>query len=99
MISSWIKRACCIVWLREKAKQRIIIFGVYGMLLYWSLLKAFRDCFPKGVVNVIYGRGSDVIAPLMTSGRIDVLAFIGTSGVADLLKKQHPKPHRLRCNF
>jgi glyceraldehyde-3-phosphate dehydrogenase (NADP+) len=25
------------------------------------------------------------------------LAFIGTSTVADFLKKQHPKPHRLRC--
>jgi glyceraldehyde-3-phosphate dehydrogenase (NADP+) len=33
----------------------------------------------------------------MTSGRIDVLAFIGSSRVADILKNQHPKPHRLRC--
>jgi glyceraldehyde-3-phosphate dehydrogenase (NADP+) len=33
----------------------------------------------------------------MKSGKIDVLAFIGSSHVADLLKKQHPKPHRLRC--
>jgi glyceraldehyde-3-phosphate dehydrogenase (NADP+) len=32
----------------------------------------------------------------MTSGKIDVLAFIGTSGAANHLKKQHPKPHRLR---
>lgn len=29
--------------------------------------------------------------------RSDVLAFIGSSRVADLLKKQHPRPHRLRC--
>ena len=33
----------------------------------------------------------------MTSGRVNVLAFIGTSRVADTLKKQHPQPHRLRC--
>jgi glyceraldehyde-3-phosphate dehydrogenase (NADP+) len=33
----------------------------------------------------------------MKSGKIDVLAFIGTSQVADTLKHQHPKPHRLRC--
>ena len=33
----------------------------------------------------------------MESGQIDVLAFIGTSRVASILKKQHPKPHRLRC--
>jgi len=32
----------------------------------------------------------------MTSGKIDVLAFIGTSKIADTIKKQHPKPHRLR---
>jgi glyceraldehyde-3-phosphate dehydrogenase (NADP+) len=26
-----------------------------------------------------------------------LLAFIGSSRVADILKQQHPKPHRLRC--
>lgn len=68
-----------------------------GVLLHQPLLEAFRDCFPKGVVNTIYGEGQKVIGPLMTSGRIDVLAFIGSSRVADILKQQHPKPHRLRC--
>jgi len=34
--------------------------------------------------------------PLMSSGKIDVLAFIGSSRVADILKKQHPIPHRLK---
>ncbi len=69
----------------------------HGVLLYEPLLKALRDSFPKGVVNTIYGKGRKVIPPLMASGKIDVLAFIGTSGVADQLKKQHPNPHRLRC--
>ena len=68
-----------------------------GVLLHQPLLEAFRDSFPTGVVNTVYGDGQKVIAPLMESGRIDVLAFIGSSRVADLLKKQHPKPHRLRC--
>ncbi|EKD27345.1 MAG: hypothetical protein ACD_79C00750G0001, partial [uncultured bacterium] len=36
------------------------------------------------------------ITPLMTSGKIDVLAFIGSSKVANILKKQVPKPNRLR---
>jgi len=67
-----------------------------GTLLYRPLLEAFRDAFPPGVINVIYGDGQEIISPLMSSGRIDVLAFIGTSRVGDLLKKQHPKPHRLR---
>lgn len=68
-----------------------------GVLLHGLLLEAFRDSFPKGVVNTVYGEGQSVIGPLMTSGKIDVLAFIGSSRVADILKQQHPKPHRLRC--
>lgn len=68
-----------------------------GVLLHQPLLEAFRDSFPRGVVNTVYGEGQKVIGPLMKSGRIDVLAFIGSSRVADILKRQHPKPHRLRC--
>ncbi|MBI3039521.1 aldehyde dehydrogenase family protein, partial [bacterium] len=67
-----------------------------GVLLHRPLLEAFRDSFPKGVVNTIYGDGQTVIGPLMTSGKIDVLAFIGSCKVADILRKQHPVPHRLR---
>jgi glyceraldehyde-3-phosphate dehydrogenase (NADP+) len=67
-----------------------------GVLLHQPLLAAFRDCFPAGVVNSVYGDGAKVVGPLMTSGKIDVLAFIGSSRVADILKKQHPQPHRLR---
>ncbi len=69
----------------------------YGVLLHQPLLRAFAESFPPGVVNTVYGDGQEVIAPLMKSGRIDVLAFIGSSRVADILKHQHPKPHRLRC--
>jgi glyceraldehyde-3-phosphate dehydrogenase (NADP+) len=68
-----------------------------GVLLYRPLLEVFRDSFPRGVVNSVYGKGSEVVGPLMSSGKIDVLAFIGSSKVADALRKQHPKPHRLRC--
>jgi glyceraldehyde-3-phosphate dehydrogenase (NADP+) len=68
-----------------------------GVLLHRPLLEAFRASFPKGVVNTVYGEGQRIIGPLMQSGKIDVLAFIGSSRVADVLKKQHPKPHRLRC--
>lgn len=68
-----------------------------GVLLHHPLLEAFRDSFPKGVVNTVYGEGQRVIGPLMKSGKVDVLAFIGSSRVANILKQQHPKPHRLRC--
>ena len=69
----------------------------HGVLLHQPLLEAFQSSFPPGVVNTVYGDGATVVGPLMESGRIDVLAFIGTSHVGDILKKQHPKPHRLRC--
>ncbi|OGR60941.1 MAG: aldehyde dehydrogenase, partial [Elusimicrobia bacterium GWC2_51_8] len=69
----------------------------YGVLLHRPLLEAFRDSFPKGVVNTLYGEGKKIIGPLMKTGKVDVLAFIGSSKVADILKKQHPRPHRLRC--
>ncbi|UCD87369.1 MAG: NADP-dependent glyceraldehyde-3-phosphate dehydrogenase [Desulfobacterales bacterium] len=69
----------------------------HGVLLYSYLLEAFRDSFPQGVVNTIYGKGREVLPPLMASGKIDVLAFIGTGEAANQLRKQHPKLHRLRC--
>lgn len=68
----------------------------FGVLVHRPLLEAFRDSFPPGVVNTIYGDGATLIQPVMTSGKIDVLAFIGTSHVAGILKKSHPRPHRLR---
>jgi glyceraldehyde-3-phosphate dehydrogenase (NADP+) len=68
----------------------------FGILLHQPLLKAFAECFPKGVVNFIYGDGAKIISPIMKSGLIDVLAFIGSSRVADILKLQHPHPHRMR---
>jgi glyceraldehyde-3-phosphate dehydrogenase (NADP+) len=76
----------------------VVIFkpAKYGILLYAPLLGAFQQAFPAGVVNSIYGDGKVIISPLMASGKIDVLAFIGSSKVANLLKKQHPYPNRLK---
>ncbi|WP_296268025.1 NADP-dependent glyceraldehyde-3-phosphate dehydrogenase [Pseudomonas sp. UBA6562] len=69
----------------------------FGVLLIRPLLEAFRDSFPPGVINVIYGRGHDTVSALMASGKIDVFAFIGTHKAAAALKKLHPRPHRLRA--
>lgn len=69
----------------------------YGVLLHRPLLEVFRDSFPKGVVNFIYGDGAETSGVLMQSGKVDVLSFIGTSRVANILKKQHPHPNRLRA--
>jgi acyl-CoA reductase-like NAD-dependent aldehyde dehydrogenase len=48
------------------------------------------------VVNYIYGKGAEVIEPMMNTGKINVLTLIASSRVADQLKKAHPKVNRLR---
>ncbi|MEP6713892.1 MAG: NADP-dependent glyceraldehyde-3-phosphate dehydrogenase [Ferruginibacter sp.] len=68
----------------------------YGVLFLKPLLHVFKDCFPKGVINIIYGRGKETVGVLMETGMIDVFAFIGTNKGASEIKKLHPKPHRLR---
>jgi len=68
----------------------------FGTLLFQPLLKAFQESFPKGVVNTLYGEGHIVVPPLLSSGSIDVFAFIGSANVANSLQKLHPKPNRLR---
>ncbi|AIM35510.1 NADP-dependent glyceraldehyde-3-phosphate dehydrogenase [Sphingobacterium sp. SG20118] len=69
----------------------------HGTLLHYPLLDAFRTSFPKGVVNTIYGRGNNIVPSLMQSGKINVLTLIGSSKVANELKKLHPKVNRLRA--
>jgi len=68
----------------------------HGSLLHYPLLDAFRTSFPKGVVNSLYGRGADVVPPVMQSGKVNVLTLIGSSKVADQLQREHPKLNRLR---
>ena len=68
----------------------------HGVLLITPLLEAFQTSFPKGVVNVIFGRGRTVAAPIMQTGKVDVLALIGNSKSANALQEQHPKSNRLR---
>lgn len=68
----------------------------FGVLLLSPLLEAFQNSFPKGVVNIIYGRGRTVASPIMKDGRVDVLALIGNSKSANALQSVHPKSNRLR---
>ncbi|MCG6151726.1 NADP-dependent glyceraldehyde-3-phosphate dehydrogenase [Leptospira bandrabouensis] len=68
----------------------------YGVLLLQPLLECFKEAFPPGVINTVYGDGSKVISPIMESGKIDVFAFIGSSHTANLITKKHPKLNRLR---
>ena len=68
----------------------------FGVLLHQPLLGAFAASFPPGVVNFIYGSGAKITPALMKSGNVDILALIGSSRAADILKREHPRPHRLR---
>lgn len=68
----------------------------HGVLLIGPLLEAFQSSFPKGVINIIFGRGRTVATPIMKTGKIDVLALIGNSTSANALQNQHPKSNRLR---
>lgn len=68
----------------------------YGVLFIKPLLNVFKECFPKGVINIIYGKGRETVGVMMETGKIDVFAFIGTNKGANDIKKLHPKPHRLR---
>ena len=67
-----------------------------GVLLIGPILEAFATSFPKGVVNVLFGRGRQVASPIMKSGHIDVLALIGHSSSAIALQDLHPNKNRLR---
>lgn len=67
-----------------------------GVLLIAPLIKAFKESFPKGVVNVLFGRGRAIAGPIMKTGKVDVLALIGHSSSANALQNQHPKSNRLR---
>jgi len=69
----------------------------FGMLCQAPRLKGFAESFPRGVVNILNGDGRSVAGPLVEKGDVAALAFIGSSRAANLLKKQHPRPNRLRC--
>jgi len=68
----------------------------HGVLLITPLLEAFQNSFPKGVINILFGRGRAVAAPIMQTGKVDILALIGNSKSANALQNQHPKSNRLR---
>jgi glyceraldehyde-3-phosphate dehydrogenase (NADP+) len=55
----------------------------------------FQKHFPPGVINILSGSGREIMTPLMESGKIDSIAFIGRSSSATALVKNHPEPHRL----
>jgi glyceraldehyde-3-phosphate dehydrogenase (NADP+) len=74
----------------------ILKLPTVGGLVHILTIDAFRKALPSGTINFISGRGRTTMPPLMESGKIDSLAFIGSSTAADRLIKAHPYPHRLK---
>jgi glyceraldehyde-3-phosphate dehydrogenase (NADP+) len=67
-----------------------------GGLVHMLTARAFAKALPPGVINFVSGSGRTTAGPIMQSGLVDVLGFIGGTGGADALMKQHPAPHRLK---
>ena len=68
----------------------------HGVLLIAPLLNAFKESFPPGVVNIVFGRGREMASPIMKTGKVNVLALIGHSSSAISLQDLHPQKNRLR---
>lgn len=67
-----------------------------GGLCHLLTMDAFSKALPPGTIHFISGSGRATMPPLMKSGLIDGLGFIGGSKAADDLVRQHPHPHRLK---
>lgn len=67
-----------------------------GGLSHLLTMDAFSKALPPGTIHFVSGRGRATMPPLMKTGLIDGLAFIGGSNAADTLIKDHPHPHRLK---
>merc|ERR1719440_1234040 len=57
---------------------------------------AFAAHMPPGVLNFVSGSGRKTCPPIMRSGVVDMLGFIGGSKACDALIGEHPAVHRLR---
>ena len=68
----------------------------YGSLLHNQIIELLQSSFPKGVINVIYGKNEDTINPIMQTGEIDMLAYMGSNMFVEPLILSHPKPYRIK---
>lgn len=74
----------------------ILKIPTIGGLAHLLTMQAFAEALPPGTINFIAGGGRATMPPLMETGLIDGLAFIGSSQAADDLIARHPHPHRLK---
>lgn len=66
-----------------------------GGLAHILTMEVYAKYLPPGVLNFVSGSGPTTVGPMMKTGKIDILAFIGGSKAADSIIRDHPAPHRL----
>jgi hypothetical protein len=77
-------------------------YGEYGSVqtsktwrfINFTFIRSFRNSFPS--INVVYGRGREVAAPIMKSGKVAVLALIETVHQQSPCKTNTLTKNRLR---
>ena len=67
-----------------------------GGLAHVLTMGAWASLLPKGVLNFVSGSGRATVPPMMRTGLVDVLGFIGGSRASDAIIREHPQPHRLK---
>jgi len=67
-----------------------------GGLAHILTADALQKALPDGVVNFVTGSGRNTMGPIMESGLVDAIGFIGGAKATDALIKEHPQPHRLK---
>lgn len=68
----------------------------YGALLHSSIINIMQGVFPAGAINVIYGKNEETINPIMQTGNIDMLAYMGSNMFAEPIIQSHPRPYKLK---
>lgn len=74
----------------------ILKLPTVGGLAHVLTMEAYAAALPPGVINFVSGSGRSTVPPMMKTGKVDILAFIGSSKAADNIIKDHPHPHRLK---
>jgi len=67
-----------------------------GGLAHILTVEALEKALPAGVINFVTGAGRKTMGPIMKTGLVDCLGFIGGAKATDALIVQHPQPHRLK---
>lgn len=67
----------------------------FGVLATLALADMFAQSFPPGAISLLPGDGRVLLPAIMKTGKVDMLAFIGSEGAAHAILSAHPTPATL----